>query len=237
MKNNKLLSVENLSVSYDKFEAIKNINLYIEPKEIIVLLGLNGAGKSTILKTIIGLIKPKSGKIVFNGENISDLNTKQILSKGISYIMQEQANFSHMTVHDNIELGGFILSDKKFLRNRIEFIYEKFPDLKEKKNKYLGSLSGGEQQLVAFAKGLVLDPELILIDEPSLGLSPINLSRIYKLIKMIRKMGKAILLVEQNIKVGLSVANRGYILKVGTITLDGQANDLLINSDLHKTIF
>ena len=224
-----LLEIRNLSYSYNNIKAVKNIDFYVNEGEIVTIIGSNGAGKTTTLKCISGLLETKGteGSIVFNGHSISKMQGHKISKLGIMQVLEGRHVFSQLTVHENIIMGAYTRNDG-LINEDIEKIYRRFPKLKERKNQLGGTLSGGEQQMLAIARALINKPKLLLMDEPSLGLAPIIVKEIFKIIEEINKEdGTTILLVEQNSKSALSIANRGYVMQNGEIVLSGNASDLL----------
>lgn len=231
-----MLKMQNIHTYYDNIHALKGINLNINKGEIVTLIGSNGAGKTTTLGTITGLLKPKEGKILYNDEDITGVQPGQIVKKGISLSPEGREVFPQLTVFDNLKLGAYTRSDKKEIDTSYEMVYELFPRLFERKTQIAKTLSGGEQQMLAIGRALMSKPEILLLDEPSLGLSPNLVLLIFELIKDINKLGMTILLVEQNAKMALKVADRGYVLETGRIIIEGNAKDLL-NDDRVKQAY
>lgn len=229
-----MLKVKNLEVFYGAINAIKGIDFEVNSGEIVSLIGANGAGKTTILQTLSGLIKPKSGIIEFNGENLLNIDSYKILGKGIAHVPEGRRVFSEMSVEDNLELGAFTIKDKEKIKKGLENSYKLFPRLEERKKQMAGTLSGGEQQMLAMARALMSDPDIVLMDEPSMGLSPVLVQEIFNIIVDINKKGKTVLLVEQNANMALSISNRAYVLETGRIVLEGNAKELLGNDDVKK---
>ena len=229
-----MLKIDNLNVYYGAIHAIKGISLEVKEKEIVTLIGANGAGKSTTLRTISGLLKPKSGTILFEGESIGGMAAHNIVRKGISQVPEGRRIFAEMTVQENLDLGAFIRSDKDGIAQDLEMVYTRFPRLKERQNQQAGTLSGGEQQMLAMGRALMSRPRLLLLDEPSMGLAPLLIKEIFSIIKDINKTGTTILLVEQNANMALSIANRAYVLETGRITLNGDAHELAASEDVKK---
>lgn len=232
-----LLEVEDLHYYYGQIHAVKGINLYIDKGEIVTLIGSNGAGKSTTLNTIAGLTKPsgEKGKILFNGTNIARKRGHSICQMGIMAVIEGRHIFSQLSVYENLKMGAYRRNDKEEIEKDIESVYEFFPRLKERKDQMGGTLSGGEQQMLAIGRALVNRPELILLDEPSLGLAPIIVEDIFKKIREINEVnGTSILLVEQNSKIALNVASRGYVIQNGEIALTGASSDLLKDERVQK---
>ena len=222
-----MLKLESIHTSYGPIEAIRGIDLEIGKGEIISLIGSNGAGKSTCLMTISGILKPSSGSILLNDADITGLPPHQIVSLGISQVPEGRRIFSKLTVLENLEMGYFL--ERGDLKSSLETVYTLFPILKERKSQKGGTLSGGEQQMLAIARALMSSPDILLLDEPSLGLAPILVSKIFKTIQEINSKGVTVLLVEQNAKAALKLSHRGYVIENGTITLQGRSEDLLHN--------
>lgn len=230
-----ILELKNVHVSCGNIKAVKGIDLYIEKGEIVTLIGSNGAGKTTTMKTICGLIKPTEGTIQFKNENITNKNTNHIVKMGISMSPEGRQVFPRMTVLENLEMGSFIRT-KEEEKEGLEKIFTLFPRLKERTKQIAGTLSGGEQQMLAIGRAMMAKPQLLLLDEPSLGLAPIIVQNIFELIKEINKMGTTILLVEQNAKMALMIADRGYVLETGKIALSDTAENLL-DSDMVRQAY
>ncbi len=224
-----LLEVENLNVYYGAIHALQGISFNIEEGEIVTLIGANGAGKSTTLRTISGIIRPRSGKITFKGEDITLIPAEAIVRKGISHVPEGRKIFAPLTVKENLEMGAYIEKDKAEVANRMERVFKSFPRLKERISQLGGTLSGGEQQMLATGRGMMSKPTLLLLDEPSMGLSPILVQEIFSIIKEINAQGTSILLVEQNAQIALSVAHRSYVLETGNIVLSGTAKEIAEN--------
>ena len=229
-----MLELKDLSVYYGAIHALKDINIKINQGEIVTLIGANGAGKSTTLKAISGLLKPKSGEIIFDGNNINTLTAPEIVKLGICHVPEGRRVFTKMSVMENLEMGAFTRNDKAGIRDDIEKSFTLFPILKERKEQIAGTLSGGEQQMLAIARGLMSRPKLILLDEPSMGLAPIIVNEIFSIIKDINKTGTTVLLVEQNANMALKLADRAYIIRTGEIEVEGNAMDLLKNENVRK---
>jgi len=229
-----MLEIKNLHVKYGNIEAIHGIDIKVEKGEIVTILGANGAGKSTTLMTISGLIKPSEGKIIFDGVDITDTPGDKIVEMGISQVPEGRRLFGTLTVEENLELGAFTIKDKKMVEKNKEWSYSLFPRLKERRKQLAGTLSGGEQQMLAIARGLMSNPRLLLMDEPSLGLAPILVKSIFETIKTINESGVTVLLVEQNAKAALKLAKRGYVMEVGNIVLEDKASNLLTNPQVRK---
>ncbi|AQS59066.1 ABC transporter ATP-binding protein [Desulforamulus ferrireducens] len=229
-----MLKVEDIHVYYGAIHAIKGISLEVSQGEIVTLIGANGAGKTSILNTICGLIKPKSGKITFEGKDITGVATQELVKRGLTQVPEGRRIFANMPVYENLELGGYLNKNKKEVAEDIERVYNRFPRLRERKNQLAGSLSGGEQQMLAMGRALMSKPRLLLLDEPSMGLSPILVKDIFSIIKELNQQGTTILLVEQNAKMALSIAHRGYVVETGRIVLTGMAADLLDSPEVKK---
>lgn len=226
-----MLKVNKLDVYYGNIHAIKEINFHVEEGETICLVGANGAGKTTTLQSISGLI-PKSGKLEFMGKNISKLKANQITALGIAQVPEGRRVFTGLSVYDNLHLGSFLIKeDNTKILNRI---YQMFPILEERKNQLAGTLSGGEQQMLAMGRALMSRPKLLILDEPSMGLSPLFVKEIFEVIKQLKEKGTTILLVEQNAKMALSISDRAYVIETGKIVLEGKAKDLLYNDRVKK---
>jgi branched-chain amino acid transport system ATP-binding protein len=229
-----LLKLKNIHTYYDNIHALKGIDIVINRGEIVTLIGSNGAGKTTTLGTITGLLKPKMGNIFYNDKDITDTAPGTIVKSGISLSPEGREVFPQMSVHDNLKLGAFTRKNKKEIEESYDMVYELFPRLKERTSQISKTLSGGEQQMLAIGRSLMAKPEVLLLDEPSLGLSPNLVQMIFNLIKDINKLGTTILLVEQNAKMALKVADRGYVLETGKITMEGDAKKLLNDENVKK---
>lgn len=229
-----MLKINDLHVYYGKIEAIKGIDFEVNEGEIVTLIGANGAGKSTTLRTISGLLRPQKGSVVLNGVDISKEKPYKIPSFGIAQVPEGRQVFADMTVRENLLMGAFIRNDKEQIAQDLESIYDYFPRLKERENQRAGTLSGGEQQMLAMGRALMTRPKLILLDEPSMGLAPILVDEIFNMIKKINENGTTVLLVEQNANKALSIADRGYVLETGTIKTSGKASDLLVNDEVRS---
>jgi len=229
-----MLELSNVNVYYGPVHAVKNLNLRVKEGEIVTLIGANGAGKSTTLKAISGLKKYELGEIKFKGENIHSLNPMNIVKLGISYVPEGRRLFSNMTVMENLEMGAYTRKDKNGIKEDFEKVFTIFPRLKERKEQIAGTLSGGEQQMLAIGRGLMSRPKLLLLDEPSMGLAPIIVKEIFSVIENINKEGISILLVEQNAHLALKISNRAYIIRNGEIELEGCSNDLLEDKRVKK---
>lgn len=227
-----LLEVKDLHVSYGAIKAVQGISFTVNEGEIVTLLGANGAGKSTTMNTIIGVVKAAAGEIWFQGENIAALPSHQIIKKGIAVSPEGRQVFPRMSVTENLRMGAYAYNDKNLIEEGIQRAFDLFPVLKERSTQLAGTLSGGEQQMLAVARALMGKPKLLILDEPSLGLAPIIVKEIFSLIKEINAMGITILLVEQNAKMALGVSDRGYVLETGRIVLSGESGDLLANEQV-----
>lgn len=229
-----MLKVKNLSVHYGMIQAIKDISFEVNEGEIVTLIGANGAGKSTILRTISGLVKPSSGEIEYLGKPIHNVATRKIVEQGIAQVPEGRHVFKGLTVQENLDLGSFTRKDKQNFAGDLEAIFERFPILRERKNQDAATLSGGEQQMLAMGRALMTKPKLLLLDEPSMGLAPIFIKEIFHIIQDIQKQGTTILLIEQNANVALKIANRGYVLETGNIVLTGTGEELLASDEVQK---
>ena len=229
-----MLEVKNLSVHYGMIQAVRNVNFKVNEGEIVSLIGANGAGKSTILKTLSGLIHPSEGEIVYLGENIASTSAKKIVEKGLVQVPEGRHVFPGLTVKENLELGAFLRKDKEEVQKDMEAVFERFPILKERKDQDAQTLSGGEQQMLAMGRALMSRPKLLLLDEPSMGLAPIFIREIFKIIQEIQKTGTTVLLIEQNAKMALSISNRAYVLETGSVVLSGTGQELLESDEIQK---
>jgi len=229
-----LLEIKDLRVHYGMAEALKGISVSVEEGEIVALIGANGAGKTTTLRTISGLKAPTSGEILFQGKRIDGIPAHNIVKLGIAHIPEGRIVFAPMTVLDNLKMGAYLRKDKQQVARDLDAMYEHFPVLKERHNQLAGSLSGGEQQMLAVARALMASPQLLLMDEPSMGLSPVLVEEVGNIIKDIHKTGIGIILVEQNARMALELANKAYILAVGSIILEGDAKELANDERVKK---
>ena len=229
-----MLEVKNLSVHYGMIQAVRNVDFTVNEGEIVSLIGANGAGKSTILKTLSGLIHPSEGEIVYLGENIASTFAKKIVEKGLVQVPEGRHVFPGLTVKENLELGAFLRKDKEEIQKDMEAVFERFPILKERKDQDAQTLSGGEQQMLAMGRALMSRPKLLLLDEPSMGLAPIFIREIFKIIQEIQKTGTTVLLIEQNAKMALSISNRAYVLETGSVVLSGTGQELLESDEIQK---
>lgn len=228
-----MLKVKDLQVFYGGIHALKGIDIEVNQGEIVTIIGSNGAGKSTLLNSISGILKPKIGEITFKGEPVGNVPHK-IVKRGVCQVPEGRLIFANLSVKDNIILGAYLRKDKKGIEEDIEKVYTLFPRLKEREKQIAGTLSGGEQQMLAMGRGLMSNPEIILLDEPSLGLAPLLVQTIFEIIIDIQKMGKTILLVEQNAYKALEIANRAYVLEQGLITMQGPAKDIASNPKIQE---
>ncbi|MGB0389205.1 MAG: ABC transporter ATP-binding protein [Ardenticatenaceae bacterium] len=225
-----LLKLESVNTYYGKIRALKDVSLHVEKGEIVALVGANGAGKTTLLNTISGLLHAKSGKVIFDKENISNRRAAQIVRAGISHVPEHRQVFGDLSVYDNLLLGSYQRYSKvgrQAVEKDIEWVYEVFPRLKERHTQMAGTMSGGEQQMLAIGRGMMARPQLMLFDEPSLGLAPLIVKDLFRVIAELRNDGMTILLVEQNARAALRLADRGYVLETGRVELEGDAHDLL----------
>lgn len=229
-----LLKVDNIEVYYGMIKALKGVSFEVNKGEIVALIGANGAGKTTILHTVTGLLKPKTGTILYNDQDVTKTPAHKIVSMGMAHVPEGRRIFSQLTVLDNIKLGAYTRKDKNEIEESLKYVYERFPRLEERKNQIAGTLSGGEQQMLAMGRALMSKPDFILMDEPSMGLSPLLVSEIFDIIKAINENGTTVLLVEQNAKKALSIADRAYVLETGNIALSGDAKDLMNDEAVKK---
>lgn len=229
-----ILEVKELEVYYGVIQAIKGISFEVNEGEIIALIGANGAGKTTTLQTITGLIPPKSGQIFYEGKEITRIPGYKLVSMGIAHVPEGRRVFAEMTVLQNLKMGAYTRKDKTELEETLKSIYHRFPRLEERKNQLAGTLSGGEQQMLAMGRALMSHPRLIVMDEPSMGLSPIYVNEIFEIIQEINKTGTTVLLVEQNAKKALSIADKAYVLETGNIVLSGDAKELMNDDSVKK---
>ncbi|WP_089609117.1 ABC transporter ATP-binding protein [Dehalobacterium formicoaceticum] len=230
-----MLKINQINVYYGaSIHALKEISLEVKQGEIVTMIGANGAGKTSILKSISGLLVPKSGTITFESQNITGIPAKDIVKKGICHVPEGRRIFANMTVLENLELGAFLDSDKAAVKQRMKTVFERFPRLFERKNQSSGTLSGGEQQMLAMGRALMGKPRLLLLDEPSMGLAPILVQEIFSIIKEINDQGTTVLVVEQNAHQALSIAHRAYVLETGRIVLSGTADEVASSEDVKK---
>jgi branched-chain amino acid transport system ATP-binding protein len=229
-----MLSVEKIVSAYGNILALKGISLFVEEGKIVTLIGANGAGKTTLLKSISGLVKPVEGSIRFEGRDISKMEPHEIVKRGISMVPEGRRVFPRMSVLENLEMGAYLVRDKNVFQSGLEEVYKLFPKLKERTRQLAGTLSGGEQQMLAIGRALMSNPKLLLLDEPSMGLAPIIVEEIFAIIQDINKKGTTILLVEQNAHMALSIADTGYVLETGHVVLHDSASALLENDQVKK---
>lgn len=229
-----MLQVNNINVYYGNIHALKGVSLEINQGEIVTLIGANGAGKSTLLKTISGLLKPKNGEILFEGSSIGGNVAQAIVKKGISQVPEGRRVFSNMTVEENLELGAYLRKDKQGIKDDFAKVLQLFPRLEERRKQHAGTLSGGEQQMLAMGRALMARPRLLLLDEPSMGLAPLLVKTIFKIIEEINQTGTTILLVEQNANMALSIADRAYVIETGKIVSAGTASELNESDQIRK---
>ncbi|MEE8815924.1 MAG: ABC transporter ATP-binding protein [Lachnospiraceae bacterium] len=229
-----MLEVKDLEVYYGVIQALKGISFHVERGEIVALIGANGAGKTTTLHTLSGLIKPKAGTITYQGQDITKTPGYKIVGMGMAQVPEGRRVFPDLSVMDNLKLGAYTRKDKAEFADTVKLVFTRFPRLQERKNQMAGTLSGGEQQMLAMGRALMSHPSLILMDEPSMGLSPLLVNEIFDIIEQINKDGTTVLLVEQNAKKALTIANRAYVLETGKIVMEGKAEDLLNNREIQK---
>ena len=229
-----MLRVENLAVNYGMINAVRGVNFEVNQGEIVSLIGANGAGKSTILRTVSGLIKPASGTLTYEGQNITKTNAQKIVQLGISHVPEGRHVFKGLSVRENLEMGAFLRKDRANIEADIQAVYDRFPVLGERQKQDASTLSGGEQQMLAMGRALMSKPKLLLLDEPSMGLAPIFIQEIFNIIQQIQAQGTTVLLNEQNAKMALSIASRGYVLETGKIVLSGTGQELLESDAVQK---
>ena len=229
-----MLEVRDLQVYYGMIHAIKGISFDVNQGEVIALIGANGAGKTTTLHTITGLLAPKSGSVFFEGKDITKVPAHKIVSMGMAHVPEGRRVFAELSVYENLKMGAYTRKDKKEIEESLANVYKRFPRLEERKNQMAGTLSGGEQQMLAMGRALMSKPKIILMDEPSMGLSPIFVNEIFDIIRAVSESGTTVLLVEQNAKKALSISDRAYVLETGTITMSGKAKDLLEDEAVKK---
>ncbi|MCL4268526.1 MAG: ABC transporter ATP-binding protein [Anaerolineales bacterium] len=227
-----MLHVENLQVYYGAIHALKGVSFHLDKGEVVALIGANGAGKSTVLKTISGLLRPREGSVTFEGQVLEEVPPQDIVRKGVIHVPEGRKIFPRMTVTENLEMGAYIHADRAAINRDMESVFERFPRLKERRNQLGGTLSGGEQQMLAIGRGLMAHPSLLLLDEPSMGLSPLLVEQIFDIIQDINEQGTSILLVEQNAQMALAIADRAYVLETGKIVMQGTGDDLLQDSSV-----
>ena len=229
-----MLEIKDLEVYYGVIQAIKGISFEVNQGEVIALIGANGAGKTTTLHTITGLISPKKGSVVFEGKDITKVPAHKIVSMGMAHVPEGRRVFAELSVYENLKMGAYTRSDKNEIEESLANVYKRFPRLEERKNQMAGTLSGGEQQMLAMGRALMSRPKIILMDEPSMGLSPILVNEIFDIIRSVSESGTTVLLVEQNAKKALAIADRAYVLETGRITMSGTAKDLLEDDSIKK---
>ena len=229
-----LLEIKDLEVYYGVIQAIKGISLSVNRGEVIALIGANGAGKTTTLHTITGLLEAKNGSVIFDGKDITKVPAHKIVSMGMAHVPEGRRVFSNLSVMQNLKMGAYTRKDKEEIAKNLDMVFKRFPRLKERQSQMAGTLSGGEQQMLAMGRALMSNPKIILMDEPSMGLSPIFVNEIFDIIESVKADGTTVLLVEQNAKKALAIADRAYVLETGKIVLEGKASDLLNNEDIKK---
>ena len=229
-----MLEIKDIEVYYGMIQAIKGISFEVNEGEVIALIGANGAGKTTILHTITGLLSPKKGSVVFEGKDITKVPAHKIVSLGMAHVPEGRRVFAELSVYENLKMGAYTRKDKEETAKTLEMVYKRFPRLEERKNQLAGTLSGGEQQMLAMGRALMSHPRLIVMDEPSMGLSPIYVNEIFDIIKSINEGGTTVLLVEQNAKKALSIAHKAYVLETGKIVLSGDAKELMNDDSVKK---
>ena len=229
-----MLKIENLKVSYGGIKALKGIHMEVEENKIVALIGANGAGKSTTLRSIVGLVKPEEGIITYQGEDLAKVQTKDLVRRGITLVPEGRRVFPNLTVLENLKIGAFYRNDDEDIKDDLEWVYTLFPRLKERTWQLAGTLSGGEQQMLAVGRALMSRPKLLMMDEPSLGLAPLIVKEIFNIIEEINRQGVTILLIEQNANVSLKIAHKAYVMETGDITLEGTGSELLRNEEVKK---
>ena len=229
-----MLEVKDLEVYYGVIQAIKGISFEVNKGEVIALIGANGAGKTTTLHTITGLLSPKLGQVIFEGKDITKVPAHKIVSMGMAHVPEGRRVFAELSVYENLKMGAYTRNDKNEIEESLANVYRRFPRLEERKNQMAGTLSGGEQQMLAMGRALMSKPKIILMDEPSMGLSPILVNEIFDIIRAVSESGTTVLLVEQNAKKALAIADRAYVLETGKIVLEGNAKDLLEDDSIKK---
>lgn len=229
-----MLEIKDIQVYYGMIQAIKGVTFHVDEGEVIALIGANGAGKTTILHTISGLLAPKSGSVLFEGQDITKVPGHKIVSMGMAHVPEGRRVFAQLTVLQNLKMGAYTRKDKNEVQQTLQTVFERFPRLEERQNQLAGTLSGGEQQMLAMGRALMSHPKIILMDEPSMGLSPIFVNEIFDIIQEVSKSGTTVLLVEQNAKKALSIADRAYVLETGNIVLEGKARELLQDDSIKK---
>lgn len=229
-----MLELNRINTFYGKIQALRDVSLKVEDGEIVTLIGANGAGKSTTLMSICGVIHPRSGEILFDGKPIQQLPAPEIVKRGISQVPEGRLIFPELTVRENLDLGAFLRTDKKGIADDMEYVFQLFPILRERVSQTGGTLSGGEQQMLALGRALMARPRLLLLDEPSLGLAPIIIQQIFKIIQKVNEDGTTVFLVEQNANQALHIANRGYVMENGIVVMEGKAQELLSSEKVRK---
>ncbi len=229
-----MLKVDNINVFYGVIHAIKNVSLEVKEGEIVSLIGANGAGKTSTLQAISGMLKPKSGSVSFMGEDLNKVESYDILKMGMAHVPEGRRVFAGMSVKENLEMGAYTRKDQNEINDNLERVFMRFPRLLERKKQLAGTLSGGEQQMLAIGRAIMSNPKMLLLDEPSMGLSPLLVKEIFSIIKELNESGMTILLVEQNAKKALSISNRAYVLETGKIVLEGDAKELMENDAVKK---
>lgn len=224
-----MLEIQNLNVFYGAIQALDNVSITVKPGEIVAIIGSNGAGKSTLLRTISGLIRNRSGSISYNGEDITGMPPHQIVKRGLSQAPEGRRIFTNMSVHENLQLGAYLRTDKAAVEEDMQKCLKRFPRLKERINQSSGTLSGGEQQMLAISRALMASPDILLLDEPSLGLAPFLITEIFNIVKDLNADGKTVLIVEQNANRALEIADRAYVLETGVVVLEGTGKELLVD--------
>ena len=230
----RLLEVTGLEVYYGVINALKGISFHVDKGEIVSLIGANGAGKTTTLHTVTGLIRPRSGSIVYKGTNLVHTPAHKIVSMGMVHVPEGRRVFQNLTVYENLMMGAYSQKDKAKIAENLEYVFKQFPRLEERRRQLAGTLSGGEQQMLAMGRALLANPELIVLDEPSMGLSPLLVSEVFEIVKSFKEAGKTVLLVEQNAKKAMSISDRVYVLETGTITTSGAASELINDERIKK---
>ena len=229
-----MLTAKNLHVYYGAIHAIKDVSFHVDKGEIVTLIGANGAGKSTILNTISGLMRPRVGEVTFMDRNITGMAPHKVVRSGLVQVPEGRKVFAEMSVQENLEIGAYAIKDKSKIEGTLDTIFKNFPRLKERRKQLAGTLSGGEQQMLAMGRALMSDPTLLMLDEPSMGLSPILVGEILEIIQEVNRGGITVFLVEQNAKMALSIANRAYVLETGKVLMEGDAKELMDNDEVRK---
>ncbi len=229
-----LLEVKDLAVNYGVIRALKGISFHVDEGEIVSLIGANGAGKTTTLHTVTGLLRPVGGSVLYKGKELTKIPAHKIVSMGLVHVPEGRRIFQSLSVYDNLTMGAYSQKNKARIEENMKLVFELFPRLYERKKQMAGTLSGGEQQMLAMGRALLSDPEMVVLDEPSMGLSPLLVSEVFEIIKTFRENGKTVLLVEQNAKKAMSVSDRVYVLETGSIIKDGRASDLINDEDIKK---